>query len=254
MLVVLAACATPPIRLSPVWRVGDAREYTLSVDATTTIEDPQGAPITDTTVLRARATLEVVAVEGEEATVQMTLNAERYAVNGVARALDPQEVELIVGADGEVLRVASVGGLPAELVQDVGDLAPLLGAPLPTDRLRLGERWRRQTPTSTLAGPGGEQTGRVSALRIEHGYDCAIVALGTRRPVVRERSLGDQSLALVGTEFSTSEVAFAFREGFFVRISTTSEGRFTVQGFGSSAGRVLIETTSVLELANDQAS
>jgi hypothetical protein len=244
----LAACATPPIRLSQAWRLGDERTYLLTADATTTV-DVTGTPTIQHTTLRARSVLTVVGVEAGETRVRLRLEPEAFAIDGVPQDRPSQEVELVVGPAGDVVRVESVGGLPADLVGDVEDLAPLLGAPLPTELLHLGDRWER--PVTPPEGTGlavGRQVGRVGALRVVGGRDCAIIRLTMRRPIARNRTVGGQQLALVGNEFSASEIAFAFRDGFPMRIDTEAEGRFRAISQGFVAGSVEIVQTSALRL------
>ena len=255
ILLLLAACATPPIILSPVYELGDRRTYKLEADATTTIE-LGGDRQRQRTLLRARSTMEIVSLEGATTTIRLTLSPTSFARDG--RAVDPppeQRAELVLGPDGEVRSIRSVGDVPAEIIgADVQELAPLLGSPLPSGRVRLGETWETPVPGPTdQPGAGdGRQRGRVDGARVVQGYDCATVVLATRRPLVRQRPIGDQTLLRAGIETSATEFAFAFREGFAVEIHTTSEGTFQVGDVAFSGGTVTIVSRTDLVLVGQR--
>lgn len=250
-LLLLVACSTPPIRLSPLHEAGQRRVYALAA-STTTIFDAGAGPQRQHTELEARSAIEVLAVAAEGVTMRVTLTPSRYLLEGrETEAPGDQVVEVLVAPDGTVLEITSVGGVPADIVgTDLQELAPLLGAPLPTRRVRLGDTWNERLPPPEGAAQvgSGSQSGRVAALRVVGGYDCAIVSLATRRPLVRERSAGDQTVRLSGTETSATEIAFAFREGFPVRIHTVAEGRFTLQSGSLADAPVTIETVTDLRL------
>lgn len=260
-LIAFGACATPPIVLRPAYRLGEARSYRLEATAFTT-SDIGGTVQRERTVLRARSLVQVIAVDGEEATLRLTLTPESFARDGRAVATPPeQSAELVVGADGAVLRILTIGGVAAELVPtDVADLAPVLGSALPPGRMRLGDRWSQSlvAPAAPSPSPGegqaGRQAGHVAALRVVRGYDCAIVMLSARRPLQRRRELGDQVLSLTGTETSATEIAFAFREGLPVEIHTDSEGSFRVGSGQFSGGTLTIAGSTDLTLLAPQAS
>lgn len=254
-LLIASACATPPIVLTPSYEVGDARTYELEADAITTI-DLGGGEQRQRTVLRARSVIEVIALDGEETTIRLTLTPTSFTRDGVEA--DPparQRAELVVGPDGEVRSISSVGNVPADIIgADVQDLAPLLGTPLPEGRVRLGDTWTTPMPApSGLPGArDGLERGRVSGARVVRGYDCAIVSLATRRPLVRERPVGGQTVRMAGTETSATEIAFAFRDGFAVEIHTTSDGIFDVGDGSFIGGTVTIASTTDLVLVEQR--
>src|SRR5207302_1729027 len=95
------------------------------------------------------------------------------------------------------------------------------------------------SPTSTP----GVQEARLAALRVVGRYDCAVVAVSTRRPVVRDRLVGGRPLQLAGLEFSATEIAFAFRAGFPVTVRSNSEARLKVAGGGTAQGGEVDITT-----------
>jgi hypothetical protein len=79
-------------------------------------------------------------------------------------------------------------------------------------------------------------------------YHCAIVAVSTRRPVVRERVIAETPLRLEGIEFASSEIAFAFREGLPITVASDSEARLGISGGAAQGGSVVISTTTTLTL------
>ncbi len=248
--VAAAACAAPPIRLTPVFREGDTRGYRLVSDATTTIDVP-GTQRVERTFLEASSQIEVLSVDADGARLRLTLRPLRFERDGVVEQRPDQEVQLIVGPNGAVRNIETVGGIPADLAPDAQELAPLLGIPLPEHRLRLGERWRVTLPPVGEGAGLGEQTGRVAALRVVRGVDSVVVRLGAERPITRQRTVADRRVALRGTESSTTELAFALREGYPVRIETDAEGHFQLVAGDFQGGSVIVRTTLLLELSAD---
>jgi hypothetical protein len=242
------ACATQPIELKPVYTAGAERIYALRAETTITLDVPGNRRV-EHTILEATSTVQVLALDGTDARVRLTLTPIRFERDGVTAEREEQQVELVVAPDGSVRQIASVGGLPADLSPNVEDLAPLLGLPLPSGRLRLGDTWSKTSAGLTGSRPA-VQTGVVSALRVEHDYDTVVLRVGTERPLTRTRTVEGTMISLSGTEFSSSEIAYAFRDGFPVRITTSAEGRFSISEGGPSGGTVTIETGSVLELAD----
>lgn len=260
-LAALCACAAPPLVLTPAFPAGQVRTYLLTATARTsaTIAGRRG---TDTTTLRARSELQVLGAQADGSHLHMTFTPSSLTRNGKpAQAPAAQEAELVVAPDGSIVRIVSVGGLPPQIAGlDVSDLSPLLGSPLPGGRLHLGSRWTTAlhqpspSPSASPAASAGTEDGRIAALRRVRGYDCAIVSLSIRRPVERDRLLSGQPVHLAGTEYSTSETAFAFRRGFPVTISTVSEAVYALTSGSVSGGSIVIDTTTTLQLESVSAA
>jgi hypothetical protein len=79
-------------------------------------------------------------------------------------------------------------------------------------------------------------------------YDCAVIAVSGRRPVVRDRVIAGTPLRLAGIEFSASEIAFAFREGLPVSVKSDSEARLTISGGAAQGGTVTVATKTSIVL------
>ncbi|MFN2614622.1 MAG: hypothetical protein ABR552_07375 [Actinomycetota bacterium] len=248
ILVLLAACAAPRIALFPSFAVGSSRTYRVHTDATTVI-DTGSTRTTSRTQLSATAKIEVVSVKDGKTTIRLTLEPQRYTKNGSPRTLDTSTAELIVDEVGAIVAVSKVGGLPADTsATSVEDLAPIFGAPLPEGVVHVGQAWTRALGSATNSAGSGVQHGRVEALRRVGGYDCAILQLGTERPLSRRVSLEEQSIDLSGEEFSTAHMAFAYKRGFPVQIVTDAEAHFSIQTV-ASAGVTITSHTS-LDLVN----
>lgn len=247
-LTVLAGCATPQIRLAPRYRTGEVRTYRLEAAATIRIQ-AGGLDRRERTHLSATSRIEVLGTGPAGARLRVRLQPLRFRRDGVRADPPPsQEAVLSVGPAGEVTEVERVGGVPPELSgAEVEDFVSLLGLRMPQGSVRLGDRW-----TLTLPGPGrrtGQTRGRLAAVRVVGGYECAIVAASIRRPIERERALlGDVSLSLAGDEITAAEIAFAFGEGFPVRIESSGEASLEVSGLAGGGGTVEIATTTTLEL------
>lgn len=243
---VAQGCAVPQIRLIHRFRPGEARTYRLVATADARIV--AGATRrSERTTLEAVSRISVIAAGREGATLRLSVEPTLLRSGGrEATPPAPQEAEVVVGPDGAIRAVRSIGGLPAGLSADLDDLGPLLSTPLPTGVLHLGDRWRRSTEGA--GGRPGLQRGRLAALRIEEGYDCAIVALELRRPIERSRAFGGIELRLVGNETSAVEIAFAFRDGFPVRVSSVGEGTFGIAGVAGARGTVRLRTETSLRL------
>lgn len=203
---------------------------------------------TERTRLEARTRLVVDQVTGLTTTLTMTITPIRLTRDG--DAVDPpaeQRVRIELGADGQIDRVTPVEGAGELDAAEIEDLVPLIGPPLPEGRVHLADRWTR--PVAVASGaPVGVQDARLAALRVIGGYDCGIVALSTRRPVVREREVAGTMLRLEGVEYAAGEIAFAFREGFPVSIRSNGEARLAISEGPAAGGGVVIRSTSVLTL------
>ncbi|MBI4728304.1 MAG: hypothetical protein HY775_02195 [Acidobacteria bacterium] len=246
LVLALSACAAPEIRLVHRFRPGEVRTYRLVAVASARLR--AGAiDRTERTQLEATSRVEVLAAAGGGATLRLSVVPTALRRDGRrAEPLAPQEAVVVVGADGAVRRVESVGGLPAELSGDLEDLGPLLSSPLPAGRLHLGDRWRRSVPGAS--GRQGRERGRLAALRVVSGYRCAIIALEVRRPIIRSRSFGGTTLRLTGQDFSSIEMSFAFAEGFPVRVASVAVDTLAVSGVAGVGGSVDLRTETVLTL------
>jgi hypothetical protein len=247
------------MRLTPAYPVGQTRTYELTATARTDAVIG-GQHRSETTTLRARSVIEVVAQTGDQTKLRLTLTPESLVRDRRPASPPPEEkAELVVGPDGAIQRILTVGGLPPQISgANIEDLAPLLGAPLPTDRVRVGTAWTRSIPPPVVqAQPGGPtpaplppgvEHGRIEALRRVDGYDCAVVALTTQRAIVREQDIGGQAAQLAGTEVGSTETAFAFREGFPVTIRTEARATYDVVNGSVSGGTIVIDTDTELKL------
>jgi len=259
----LAACAAPAIRLSPSYAVGEKRTYRLTAVAHIS-SIIGGVRRTGTTELRARSIIEVLAQRGESTRVALTVTPLRLSRDAKDAVTPPEEkAELVIGADGTIQRLISVGGFPPQLSGiDISDIAPLLGAALPSTRLHVGSSWQRRLSapaveqqvggSSPAPSARGYESGSIAGLRRAHGYDCVVVSLSTRRPLVRDREVGGQPVRLSGTETAATENVFAFRLGFPVTIRTGARAVYQISNGSVSSGQITIDTDTVLDLASRQ--
>jgi hypothetical protein len=261
--VVVSACAAPRFDLRPRFLPGEVRVYELVADATVRISAGQ-ASTSQHSRLIATTSVAVESFADAITTLTLTVTARSLRQNGKeSQTPAPQRIRIKVAADGRVLEVTGTGATPTTIeAADVEDLVPLIGPPLPPGRVHLADRWTRRTgaplPASTAspavpspaptAAALGTQAARLAALRVVMDYRCAIVAVSTRRPVVRERVIAGTPLRLEGTEFAASEIAFAFREGLPVRVASDSEARLSISGGAAQGGSVTIETTTTITL------
>lgn len=242
LLLVGSACATPPIRVTPTFPPGQQRTYSIDARATTITRTPAGAR-TERTHLKGRSILDLISAvdDGTRARIEMTPKSLTRDGQRVETPR-PQVADVVIGAGG-LIDVLEVDGVPGSLLPvGAADLASLLGPPLPTRALQPGERF-------TLKGASG----RVTALRVERGYLCAIIRIGSRREVTRNRQDDTREIALSGTEISDLEIAFAIREGFPVRIDTTAEAPLRVTTNGGASGEILVRTVTTLTLIEPRA-
>lgn len=270
----LLACAAPEFDLRPRFRQGEVREYRLVADATVRISGG-GNTTAERTHLLATTRLEVLETSSEATTLQLTIIARELTRDDkAAEPPGPQMIRLTVSSDGRISKVTTSGAAPADLSSaDVEDLVPLIGPPVPPRRVHLADRWDAAPPAidasptpspgvtaaplpspTTAATPSASPTAegrleaRLAALRVVDRYDCAIVALSARRPVVRERVISGTPLRLEGLEFSAGEIAFAFREGLPITVRSQSEARLGISSVAGRSGSVVIETTTSLTL------
>ena len=262
----LAACAAPALRLEARFRPGETREYRLVADADVRITAGR-ASTSELSKLVATATIAVEQVTSEGTTLTLTITAKTLTRNGKRNTPPPpQQVRLQVSPAGRVTQITSAGQDLSLDAADIEDLVPLIGPPVPPGRVHVGDRWNQRPVVSSpspstgsvsgqtaspspspTATPGIEEA-RLSALRVVGDYDCAVVAISTRRPVVRNRSIGGQPLQLEGLEFAATEIAFAFRPGFPVTVRSSSEARLKVSGGSAQGGEVDITTKTTLTL------
>lgn len=262
---VASACSAPSFKLAPRFRSGELRVYRLVADATVRISAGQ-ASTSERSHLVATTTVQVESITAGVTTLMLTVTARSLVRDGKAAQVPaPQQIRATVGADGRLIQVTGVGASPTPIESaDVADLVPLIGPPPPPGPVHLGDRWTRDTdtPTSTPTAtpspaspsptPTATATGtadvRLAALRIVDDYECAVVAVSSRRPVVRDRVIAGTPLRLEGIEFAASEIAFAFRAGVPVTVSSDSEARLAISGGAAQGGSVVISTTTTLTL------
>lgn len=247
LLIAFAACAAPEFRLVSRFTPGEVREYRVAADAMVTISAAE-TTTTERTRLDARTRLVVEQSTSTSTTLTMTITPERVTRDGKPVEAPPtQRIRIEVGAGGEIDRVTPVEGTGQLDAAEIEDLVPLIGPPLPEGRVHLSDRWRR--PLSVPSGaPAAFQDARLAALRVIEGYDCGIVSLSTRRPVVREREIAGTVLRLEGVEYASGEMAFAFREGFPVTLRSNGEARLAISEGPAAGGGVVIRATTVLTL------
>jgi len=255
----LAACAAPVFNLQARFSPREVREYRLVADANVRITAGR-ASTSELSRLVATTRIEVVDISGATTTLTLTLSPTSLTRDGKAAPVPAQQqIRLVVASDGRVTQVTGGGDQNAPLeAADIEDLVPLIGPPLPPGRVHLGDRWSRSTSTPGPSPSGtpspiptastGTQEARLEALRVVEGYDCAVVAISTQRPVVRDRTVGGQPLRLEGVEFAASEIAFAFRLGVPVTVRSDSEARLAISGGGAQGGSVVIATKTALTL------
>lgn len=246
LLLGLAACTAPEIRLTSRFSSGEVRVYRVIADAEVTIS---AAELTTTERTRLEATTRVVVdqVTSTATMLTMTITPVRLTRDGKPVEAPPEQRVLIeVGRDGQVDRVTPAEGTGELDAAQIEDLVPLIGPPLPDRRVHIADRWTRTLPAAT--GASGIQDARLAALRVVSGYDCGIVAISTRRPVVREREVAGTALRLEGVEYAAGEIAFAFREGLPVTVRSNGEARLAISGGPAAGGGVVIKSNSVLTL------
>lgn len=245
LLLACVACAAPDITLTSRFLPGEVREYRVVADAEVAISAAE-LTTTEGTHLEARTRVVVDQVTATATTLTMTITPLKLTRDG--KPVDPpgeQRVRIEVGPDGQIDRVTPEEGTGALDPAEIEDLVPLIGPPLPAKRVHLADRWGR-----AIAGTSGTgfQDARLAALRVVGGYDCGIVALSTRRPVVREREIAGRMLRLEGVEYAAGEIAFAFREGLPVTVRSNGEARLAISGGPAAGGAVVIRSNSVLTL------
>lgn len=244
----LTGCATPEIRLAARFLPGEVRVYRLTDDTDLTVA-ARGLKTSERLVAVSR--IEVIQVSETGATLKLTVTARSLTVDG-RRAPPPPEEEVVfeVARDGTISKVTSVGGVPSRPGgPEVEDLVPLVGPPFPPGRTRLTDRWRAEL-ASPEGAPPGIQLARLDALRVVNGFRCAVVSLSTRRPIAGEREIGGTALRLEGIEYGAGEVAFAFREGFPVRVALESEAHLAISGGAAEGGRILLTRSATLTLVS----
>lgn len=237
-----SACATTPIRVTPAFPAGQQRTYQLDARATTITRTPAGERV-ERTRLVGRSILDLISIGGDGTRARISMSPTSLTRNGQPVETPREQVaDVVIGHDGTI-DVLQVDGVPNTLAPvGAADLAGILGPPLPTAVLRAGERF-------TANGARG----RVAALRVERGYDCAILRVGLARPVLRERTSEGRDISLRGTEIADIEIAFALREGFPVRIDTTAEAPLRVTTDGGDSGEILVRTVTTLTLLEPRA-
>jgi hypothetical protein len=239
-----AACAAPEIRLQPRFATGEVRDYRLVADAVVRIDAATTSQV-ERSQLIANTRLAVESVTAGVATILLTITPRSLTRDGKRSDVPAaQQVRMTVAADGRVTDVTPLGQQTTLETADIEDLVPLIGPPVPRGRVHLADRWSRRSSVSER----GTQNARLAALRTVDGYDCAIVATSTRRPVSRERNLGGSTLRLDGVEYASGEISFAFAQGFPVSVKSDAEARLAVSGAGGQGGGVVISTVTTLTL------
>ena len=242
---VLAGCAAPEFRLQARFSPGEVRHYRLVADARVRVSAANASQV-ERSRLIADTRLEVEDLTGGVATVLLTITPRTLTRDGERAGVPAsQQVRIRVSPEGRVTEVAPLGGAPQTLeATDIEDLVPLIGPPLPSGRVHLADRWSRRP----AGAASGFQNARLASLRVVDGFDCAVVATSTRRPVSRQRDIGGSPLTLRGIEYASGEIAFAFRHGLPVTVRSQAEARLAVSGAGGQGGGVVISTLTSLTL------
>jgi hypothetical protein len=245
--VMIASCAAPEIRLSPRFHTGEVRDYRLKADAEITIK-VQGPARHLRSSLDADTKLEVTSVEGGITSITLTVTPRTLTRDGKPADLGPpQEVRMKVDPTGRVTEVTTGEDAGSREIEgaEVEDLIPLIGPPAPAGPVHLADHWARAPIGAASPIPTGTVEARLAALSVSHDLDCAVVSLSTHRPVSRRQTVGGVPLSLQGTEYAAGEIAFAFREGFPVSVSSDSEARLSIAGGPPGSGVVLLTKTAI---------
>lgn len=257
----ISGCAAPEFRLVSRFSAGEERVYRVVAVAEVSIAAAE-LRSTETTRLEATTSIRVEQTDATGSTLLLTITPERFTRDGEPVDLPTeQRVRIQVHPEGQIGTVTPLEGTGQLDAAQIEDLVPLIGPPLPGRRVHLSDRWSRPirapvstptasptpSPTPTATTTAGTQNARLAALRVIDGYDCAVVALSTRRAVVREREIGGTVLRLEGVEYAAGEIAFAFREGLSVSVRSEGEARLAISQT-TGGGGVVIRSNSVLTL------
>ncbi len=246
-LAVAAACAAPEFRLASRFTQGEERVYQVVAVAEVSIAAAD-LRSTETTRLEATTRIHVDETGATGSVLTFTITPDRFTRDGQPVALpSEQRVRIRVSPDGRIGTVTPLEGTAELDAAEIEDLLPLIGPPLPGHRVHLADRWTRPIPAAS-GSPAGPQDARLAGLRVIDDYDCAIVALSTRRAVVREREVAGNLLRLEGVEYAAGEIAFAFREGLPVSVRSDGEARLAISQTTAAGGGVVIRSNSVLTL------
>lgn len=245
--ILLFACAAPQIRIAPRFVTGEVRQYRLTSEAETRIS-ATGFSSTETTRLDAITRIEVQESTLAGSVLLLTITPRRLTRNGETAEPPPeQRIRIEVEPGGTVKRVTTAEGTQELEAEELEDLAPLIGPPLPPGPVHLADRWTRTARSLEGTSPGVQRV-RLAALRVVDGYNCAVLALSTRRAVARQRTVGGRALTLQGVEYAAGEITFAFREGFPVTVRSNGEARLAIAGEEAAGGAVVIKTETALTL------
>jgi len=242
----LSACAAPRITLTPRFPDGEVRIYRLVADARTVIDAPgidaPGIGSGERTVLRADVRIRLGRSAGSR-TATLTFTPTGFERDGTqAEPPAEQSAEIVFDDTGRVESVTAAGDGSVPFGGSPDDIGTIFGSTIARGPARIAQRW-----SEPLADGTGRRRSRVAALRWVGGYRCAVVESATSRPVERVREAGGSTIRLIGTETALVESAFAFDNGFPVRVKAVASGVFDIAG-APGQGTVTIESTTTMTL------
>jgi len=225
VVVVLAACDDPAVRVSYRPKVGTQTIYELRVTTTSQTrlvgEPPKDRH--DSFVLRSE---------------QRVRRAEPGADTQVAVRLSgagqkPRDFVVRLDRAGQLATVESVEGVPSAALGNLGisELLPSAAGALPRAALRPGQRWRISQRLRIGSLPAGRLVGwgRLASLGVSKGTKLAVVDTEVALPVDRTTDLETGGTSrLIGAVHTSMHVVQRVRDGVVLQARAHSVGRYEV--------------------------
>lgn len=225
-LIGAAGCRPGTVRLDAQPAVGVTTSYRVEVeaDAVTALAERLPRNTTTETVFRTRH--DVLSADENGRRVQVKV----AEIGGSA-------MTLVVSLDraGQLARVRTIEGLPAEALGDLGlsDIFPSAAAAPPPRSLAPGDRWRIDE-TVSVAGTAPSRLqgqGRLVRLGVVDGLRTATVETSYRLPVRRNEVDTGGRLRLDGTQRTTATVTYGLADGVVQSAVARTTGRYRIALF-----------------------
>jgi hypothetical protein len=226
MVVLVAACDDPAVRVSYRPRVGTTTSYELRVTTTSHTrlvgEPPKDRH--DSFVLRSDQRVRR-SEPGSDTQVSVHLSGAGQEARDFVVRFDRA---------GQLATVETVEGVPPSATLGnlgISELLPSAAGALPRRALRPGDRWRISQRLRIGSLPAGRLVGwgRLASLGVSHGTKLAVVDTDVALPVDRTTEIDTGGTSrLIGSVRTTMHVVQRVRDGVVLQARAHSVGRYDV--------------------------
>ena len=252
LLIALVACR--PDSIDPTYRFEEGETVTYDLEAEAKASWDIGGQGEGSYSISFLVTEAVISADEEKATIDVTMSPVSVEEDGLpSPGPDDRTFTMLVGQNGRVREVLRVDGVAADTL-DPNDLAfiGLYRPPLPTERVRIGDRWDAAQDLSvgdlTQDGAG---TGRLEGLTVRGSTPIADLSYEISGPVRWDTQLPQGAAELTGSSTTTAHATLELDTGHLSEAHAITTSEFQVRvlprgGQGPVAGTLRLNLSLAL--------